>query len=373
MTAFQAFGRGWAATMRSKAALSILWLFYALVALIVAAPVASMALQPLAHSRMAGRLLDGFDVAWLSEMHEPLGTAAAGLTPAVIVAALFTWLGTVLLAGGVLTMLSECWDCFRLGPFLAGAGRHFWRLFRLSLLGLIGYGLAALAGSAPSMVASAIWKDGMEAWPIGVTGIAGSVLTVLLLGWMATVLDYAKVRLVADDVRGSVMGLLRSFAFVFKHFGTTMGVWVMNAAVFAIMLGLYLAASNAMHPTATGTILLLVLLQQVFILFRTAQRVAVWGAALEIYQALKPAPAAAVTLESPADLPAEEPVLPAEVPAEHGESPAEVPVEPGHPSAEAPLEQGVLPVETPVQHVDSAVDAEAETPAEPPESNGSGV
>ena len=45
MTAFQAFGRGWAATMRSKAALSILWLFYALVALIVAAPVASMALQ----------------------------------------------------------------------------------------------------------------------------------------------------------------------------------------------------------------------------------------------------------------------------------------------------------------------------------------
>ena len=186
-------------------------------------------------------------------------------------------------------------------------------------------------------------------------------------------LDYAKVRLVADDVRGSVMGLLWSFAFVFKHFGTTMGVWVMNAAVFAIMLGLYLAASNAMHPTATGTILLLVLLQQVFILFRTAQRVAVWGAALEIYQALKPAPAAAVTLESPADLPAEEPVLPAEVPAEHGESPAEVPVEPGHPSAEAPLEQGVLPVETPVQHVDSAVDAEAETPAEPPESNGSGV
>jgi branched-subunit amino acid transport protein AzlD len=369
MTAIQAFGRGWAATSRSKAALSILWLFYALVALIVAAPAASMALQPLTHSRMAGRLLDSFDVAWLYEMHEPLGTAAAGLAQGAIVAALFTWLGTILLAGGVLTMLSECWDCFRFGPFLAGAGRHFWRLFRLSLLGLIGYGLAALAGSAPSMIATAIWKDGMEAWPMGVAGIAGSVLTVLLLGWMATALDYAKVRLVADDMRGSVMGLLRSFAFVFKHFGKTMGVWLMNAMVFVIVLALYLAASNAMHPTAAGTILLLVLLQQIFILFRTAQRVAVWDSALEIYQALKPGPAAAIAIQSSAEVPAPEPVLPVEMPVEHGDLPAQTPTEQAILPAETSMEHGDLAAQTLVEHVVLP----AETPREAPESGGSGV
>jgi len=336
MTAFQAFMRGWAAVARSKVALSILWVFYALMALIVAGPAASMALQPLAHSRTAGWLLDGFDVAWLSENSDALGTAIVGLAPAVVVATLLTWLGTILLAGGVLTMLSQRWDCFRLGPFLAGAGRHFWRLFRLSLLGFICYGLALLVASLPSMIVSAINKDGLEYWPMGVAGIAGSVLTVLLLGWMATVLDYAKVRLVCDDARGSVMGLLRSFAFVFKHFGKTMGVWLMNTAGFAIVLALYLAASNAMHPTLAGAILLLVILQQVFILFRTAQRIAVWDSTMEIYEALKPVPTAAAP-------------------------------------AESPQEDGVLPVEPPAEHGDLGVNAPMETPLEPQESDGSGV
>jgi hypothetical protein len=306
--------------MRSKAALSILWLFYALVALIVAGPAATLALQPLAHSRMAGQLLEGFDLAWLSENVELLGSAGGALATAAIVAALFTWLGTVLLAGGVLTMLSERWGCFRFGPFLAGAGRNFWRLFRLGLLGLIGYGLALLAAAGPSMIVNAIHKEGMVYWPMGVAGIARSVLIVLLLGWMATVLDYAKVRVVCDDTRSSVMGLLRSFAFVFKHFGKTMGVWLMNAALFAIVGALYLAASNAMHPTQTGAILILVLTQQVFILFRAAQRIAVWGSTLEIHQALKPAPAAAVSVELAAELPAEDGSLPAETSAEPAES-----------------------------------------------------
>jgi hypothetical protein len=336
MTAFQAFIRGWAAVARSKAALSILWIFYALVALIVAGPATFMALQPLAHSRMASQLLTGFDPLWLSEDTGSLGIAVSALTPALVVAALLTWLGTILLAGGVLSMLSERWDCFRLGPFLAGAGRHFWRLFRLSLLGFICYGLAALVASLPSMIVTAIYKDGLEYWPMGVAGIAGNVLTVLLLGWMATVLDYAKVRLVCNDARGSVMGLLRSFAFVFKHFGKTMGVWLMNAVAFAAVLGLYLAASNAMHPTLAGAILLLVILQQAFILFRTAQRIAVWDSAMEIYEALKPVPVVAAAMESP-------------------------------------VQHGDTAVETPVEHGDLAVDPALETAREPLESDGSGV
>jgi hypothetical protein len=338
MTAFQAFMRGWAAVARSKAALSILWIFYALVALIVAGPAASMALRPLAHSRMAGQLLKGFDPGWLSENTVALGTAVSALTPAAVVAALFTWLGTILLAGGVLSMLSERWDCFRLGAFLAGAGRHFWRLFRLSLLGFVGYGLVLLAGAAPGMIVTAVYKDGMEAWPMGVAGIAGSVLTVLLAGWMATVLDYAKVRLVCDDARGAVMGLLRSFAFVFKHFGKTMGVWLMNAVGFAMALALYLAASNAMHPTLAGAILLLVILQQAFILFRTAQRIAVWDSAMEIYEDLKPEAAAAMAVDSPVGSALEYGVLPVEAPGERGDLQVETPVEPALGTTAEPLE-----------------------------------
>jgi hypothetical protein len=110
----------------------------------------------------------------------------------------------------------------------------------------------------------------------------------------------------------------------------------MNAVAFAGVLALYLAASNAMHPTLAGAILLLVILQQAFILFRTAQRIAVWDSAMEIYEALKPAPAAAISVDSP-------------------------------------QEDGVLLVNSPVEHGDFTVDPALETAREPLESDGSGV
>jgi tryptophan-rich sensory protein len=65
-----------------------------------------------------------------------------------------------------------------------------------------------------------------------------------------------------------------------------MGVWLMNALLFALLGVIYLGISNGMRASTTATILLLLCVQQVFILFRTAQRIAGWGSALEIYVAL---------------------------------------------------------------------------------------
>jgi hypothetical protein len=227
-------------------------------------------------------------VGWLGDLVDSAGTATAALSGAAVLAAVLTWLVAVLFAGGALTMLDEHWENFSFTLFCSGAGEHFWRILRLSLFGLACYCLAWGAGKLPALLARKIYGEGMEAWPIAVAGIVGSVLTVLLLGWVATVLDYAKVRLVSGRTRGAFKALLRSFVFVFRHFATIMGVWLMNALLFALLGVLYLQISNGMHASTTATILLLLCVQQVFILFRTAQRVAAWGAALEIYRAFWP-------------------------------------------------------------------------------------
>jgi hypothetical protein len=196
----------------------------------------------------------------------------------------------VLFAGGVLAMLNERWERFSFTRFLASGGEYFWRILRLSLFGLVCYGLAYGLGRVPSALANKLYGKGMEGWPIGVAGIAGSVLTVLLFGWVATVLDYAKVRLVADNARGAFKALLRSFAFVCRHFWLTMSVWLMNAILFALVGAVYLLISKAIHASGTWTILLLIVVQQLFVFFRTAQRIAAWGAALAIFVALKEPP-----------------------------------------------------------------------------------
>jgi hypothetical protein len=288
MTAFQAFRRGWSAASRSKLALLLMWFTYALIAKIVAVPAILVLLDPLAHSRMSGRLLSQFDMGWLGDLVDSANAAAGALSGAAALAGGLTWLVAVLFAGGVLTMLDEHWERFSFTLFCSGAGEHFWRILRLSLFGLACYGLAWGLGRVPSILAKKIYGEGMVAWPLGVAGIAGSVLTVLLLGWVATVLDYAKVRLVSGRTRGAFKALLRSFVFVFRHFSMTMGVWLMNALLFALLGVVYLLVSNVMQPRATVTILLLLVVQQVFILFRTAQRIAAWGSALEIYDAFWP-------------------------------------------------------------------------------------
>lgn len=286
MTATHAFRRGWSAASRSKLALLLMWFTYALIAKIVAVPAIVLLLDPLAHSRMSGRLLSQFDVGWLGDMVDSATTAAGALSGAAALAGVLTWLVAVLFAGGVLTMLDEHWERFSFTLFCSGAGEHFWRILRLSLFGLVCYGLVWGLGRLPSILAKKIYGEGMVAWPLGVAGIAGSVLTVLLLGWVATVLDYAKVHLVSGRTRGAFKALLRSFLFVFRHFSITMGVWLMNALLFALLGVIYLGISNGMRASTTATILLLLCVQQVFILFRTAQRIAGWGSALEIYVAL---------------------------------------------------------------------------------------
>jgi hypothetical protein len=235
---------------------------------------------------MSGRLLSQFDVGWLGDMVDSATTAAGALSGAAALAGVLTWLVAVLFAGGVLTMLDEHWERFSFTLFCSGAGEHFWRILRLSLFGLVCYGLVWGLGRLPSILAKKIYGEGMVAWPLGVAGIAGSVLTVLLLGWVATVLDYAKVHLVSGRTRGAFKALLRSFLFVFRHCSITMGVWLMNALLFALLGVIYLGISNGMRASTTATILLLLCVQQVFILFRTAQRIAGWGSALEIYVAL---------------------------------------------------------------------------------------
>jgi hypothetical protein len=104
------------------------------------------------------------------------------------------------------------------------------------------------------------------------------------------VLDYAKVRLVSSRRPGAFKALMRSFVFVFRHFSMTMGVWLMNAILFALLGVVYLKLSSAVQANTTATILLLIAVQQVFILFRTGQRIAAWGSALEIYGAQTPPP-----------------------------------------------------------------------------------
>ena len=255
MNPIEAFRYGWCSAWRARAAAILFWLLYSLAAALVAAPATFLLYRPLAHSRLAQGLVERFDFAWLMEL-TPVGGAA---------------------------------------------GRNFGRLLRLSLFGLPCYALAALVAHLPLIVVRQIYGDGMEYAPIGIAKIVSTALTVLALGLVATCLDYAKVRLAADDVRGAGKALLHGFAFVFRHFARTLGVWLLNALLFLAVGVVYLLITNELSSALLVTISLVILLQQLFIVFRAFQRIAAWGAAAALYAALRPV---LLPPEEPAGVPA---------------------------------------------------------------------
>ena len=288
MTSFRAFRFGWQGAWRARAVAVLFWLLYSLVAAVVAVPAAVLLIQPLAHSRLGQTLVEHFDPTWLMDL-TPLGDAAIGmLTAGAIVAALLTWLLSVLLAGGALAGLYEGWPRFKLERFCAAAGRYFWRLLRLSLFGLPCYALAALVARLPLIAARKVYGEGMVAGPIAIARIVSMVLTVILLGLVGTALDYARLRLIGDDVRGAFKALLHGFRFFLRHFVRTTNLWAMNGILFLAFGLVYLLTTNALTGASYAVIGATLVLQQLFIFFRVFLRLAGWGGAAALYAALRP-------------------------------------------------------------------------------------
>jgi len=98
--------------------------------------------------------------------------------------------------------------------------------------------------------------------------------------------DAARVLLVRDDER-RVRRLLRpALATVLRHPLKWLSVWSWNAVLLLALFALYLALSSAVPP---GRLLVvLVLLQQAFVLLRCALRVALLGAEIELVSVLRP-------------------------------------------------------------------------------------
>jgi hypothetical protein len=113
---------------------------------------------------------------------------------------------------------------------------------------------------------------------------------VVLLALLA--LDAARVRIVREDPR-RVLPLLRSgFAVVLGHPAKWLGTWGVNTVLGALALGLYVAFRNAV-PAGTGPLVLLMLVvQQAFVLVRSWLRVALLGSEIALVQHLRPLPVA---------------------------------------------------------------------------------
>ncbi|MEK7283785.1 MAG: M1 family metallopeptidase [Acidobacteriota bacterium] len=189
---------------------------------------------------------------------------------------------TALLTGGIIDTLRSPPRSPFLPRFLGGCGRFAFRYLRL-----IPYLGAALAGvywinrGLNRLIVLAFDQSDHEVaafWAM--RGKQGLILALLLL--LAAVFDLARILTAFENRTHMVGALLTSFGFVARHVGS---ILTMYAVLMALGLGLfapYVLAGHAFLPP--GSIVLLVAVQQLFMLLRHFLRVAGYASLMARYR-----------------------------------------------------------------------------------------
>jgi len=311
MRPIRAISQGARAVIRAGRMPLVFWFFTLVFALAVVLPVGAILYGDLGHSLYAERMLNNFDLQWLAEMMNRTDGLPVYVFPPLIalVAVGYILLGTFL-AGGALTVFASEEGKYRPGLFYEGCGRNFWRLFRLLLVSLVFYGVVLAASVALKGLGKSVWGQGMEERPLVIFGWCRSGLTVVLLLAVNMIFDYAKIRLVVEDSRKSWRAALGAVKLVFRNLGGTLATYGLVALVaVALALGYHAVSGTIPRNQALGMLLLLVL-QQAFVVGRIGVKLLFFGSQLEIYRG---ATAATELVEEPPALETPEvPELPAE-------------------------------------------------------------
>lgn len=300
----------------------LLWFAFTALSMVFVVP-AVRTLMPLSRLPESGpKYLPGLDLGFAVEWAVQIVPGAPGILVGIILPLIgIVLLVHVLVSGGAIYRL------LHRGRVLDGAGLYFWRFVRLALISLLFYGAAVALISAGNKAIDKLWGEGMEANPVMIGGWVMQVVGFLLLGLVATIFDYAKVRLAVDSSRKTWRAAFGSAKLVLTNPGKTMGAWAAICVVGLLFFVLWRTVENAIEARTVGAVLLLLTVQQIYVFSRVWIRLMFWGVAIELDSILR----------LPAEVPVAEPV---EVVAEPvpGEPRAEV--DPSEDTPEASVSDG---------------------------------
>lgn len=280
--------QGLQVVLRTKRMWLVFWVYTVAFALAVAAPAAALLWGSLGHSLYAGRMLEDFDIQWVSEfLLETRGWPVAAFSPLVALVAAGYLLGMTFLTGGALAVFASREPVYESGQFYRGCGKNFGRLFRLLLVSLVFYGMVLAANAGLARLGSRVWSEGIQERPLVIFGWlrGGAALALLLLVNM--VFDYAKIRLVVEDSRRAARAAWAAFALAARNPGRTTGTYVLVGAIGVALLLVYAAILRAVPRTELHWLALALVIQQTLVPARMAVKLLLLASEMGVYREIQ--------------------------------------------------------------------------------------
>lgn len=274
----------------------MVWVYLA--SLAVALPLASVVRGRIA-THVGGSLVEqnlrnGFDLDWFGEYEQEASGLAATFGPVVIghmalvenlerlldgellradrtlLAAgglfLIFW---AFLVGGILDRYAHPGEPHSRARLFGHGGEFFWRMFRLLILSVLLY-LAIfrfIVNPLHDFVEDATRDVTTERTVIFWTALV-YLLTGLLLFLTSMALDYAKIAVVVEKRRSSVLAFLRGLGFVFRHPGKAFGLYALLVAVAAVVMLVYGVLAPGAGQSNWATLLTAFAIGQAYLLVR---------------------------------------------------------------------------------------------------------
>ena len=250
------------------------------------------------------KLTAGFDLDWYGEFSETAGKGLAstfgpsltGILPQwsnlerlldgellrvqgpILLAAVGFLLAWAFLAGGILDRYSQPSGLTAPERFFSRCGEFFFRFVRLQALSIFLYWLLfRWLGSPLHRWITDKNRDVTEEFTMAVYVFLAYAMVAFVLIVFGMAFDYAKIAIVIEHRRSSVLSVVRGLGFSLKYFPWTFGLYFSLLLVGGLLFFIYSALAPGPGQTGWGGIVFAFLVSQVYLLTRLVLKLWFWA------------------------------------------------------------------------------------------------
>lgn len=256
--------------------------------LIVMFPFRSALMGFAGNSMMGDHLSGRIDMDLLIEFLVRNTTTINSLMTLAMIAAALHGIFTLFLSGGAYVVFASG-ESYTAARFWGNAANYFGRFVRLFLWSIPALVVFLSIQFIEPLVVRLIWGSDpyqyITWWGDWIRVGMGYIGIAIYL----MVFDYARISAILTEESRTRRALWRGVRFTFSHFLATSGISLAIVVAGFLLLLLYYPLSKAMQAPNTLVILVLLIVQQLYIIARMGLRLTLYGSQVHFYQQVNPA------------------------------------------------------------------------------------
>ncbi len=269
MNIIKSYFNGLSIAWNSKRMTLLLYVLLLIFALTVLIPLFGILKSEIGYSMSVYPLLKDFDYTLYTDFLQHSGKALKPFVSLAIWFSIFYLFFGIFLSGGIIHIIYNEENKFSLKEFFAGCGNYVLPFFRLMFFFLILQIFIAVLIYTPLMAYLNSLTESADSEAVLVyTFVTGAAIHLIITAFVMLISDYAKILMVVNDSRKAFVSLWLSVKFFFRHFFGIVSLYILLLILPVLFLVAYFLFSQHYSIVSKSTFLIVVSVQQVFVLLR---------------------------------------------------------------------------------------------------------